>query len=112
MQIIGCDVAKATFDIKLADHKNRSFSNRRGGFSALLKWINRVFDEEVCVVLEATGVYHLPLAAFLTDAGINVLVTNPGRARAFAKSQNRKINSTRATRWTPFHCVDMVNHSI
>ena len=89
MQIIGCDVAKATFDIKLADHKNRRFSNRRGGFGALLTWINRIFDQEVCVVLEATGVYHLPLAAFLTDAGINVLVTNPGRARAFAKSQNQ-----------------------
>jgi transposase len=89
MQIIGCDVAKATFDIKLPGQKNRSFSNRACGFAALLKWINQALDDEVCVVLEATGVYHLPLAAFLVEADINVLVANPGRARAFAKSQNQ-----------------------
>ena len=89
MQIIGCDVAKATFDINLSGHKGRSFANRRAGFESLVKWINHVIDTDVCVVFEATCVYHLPLAAFLAETDIKVLVANPGRTRAFAKSQNQ-----------------------
>ena len=39
--------------------------------------------------MEATGVYHLPLATHLTKRGVSVLVANPGRSHAFAESQGQ-----------------------
>ncbi len=100
MQIIGCDVAKASLDINAQDDEGRTlsrrFDNRRSGFHALLRWIKEVMgDAEVCVVLEATGVYHLPVAAYLVEHDLAFLVANPGRARAFATSQNQRNKNDR-----------------
>lgn len=39
-----------------------------------------------CVVLEATGPYHVPLVAALVEAGLPVVVVNPRQARDFAKA--------------------------
>lgn len=96
MQFVGCDVAKATLDAAAERADGRitvkQFANRRSGFNQLLKWMAACYGdppEEICLILEATGVYHLPLAAYLTEHGIKVLIANPGRARAFANSQNQ-----------------------
>jgi transposase len=45
------------------------------------------------LVLEATCVYHQPLAEYAYTAGVTVFVTNPGRAAEHARSQNR-LNKT------------------
>ena len=42
-----------------------------------LSAIIRDLDEEVRVVMEATGVYHLPILTFLKDEGFFVATTNP-----------------------------------
>ena len=42
-----------------------------------LSVIIRDLDEEVRVVMEATGVYHLPILTFLKDEGFFVATTNP-----------------------------------
>ena len=42
-----------------------------------LSTIIRDLDEEVRVVMEATGVYHLPILTFLKDEGFFVAITNP-----------------------------------
>ena len=96
MQFIGCDVAKATLETATQGNNdrvaNRRFDNRACGYRALLTWIRACHDcpaDEICVVLEATGVYHLPLVAYLSEHAIKVLVANPGRAHAFAQSQNQ-----------------------
>lgn len=94
MHFIGCDVAKATFDISLDERTSaRRFANRTTGYQKLVNWIRASGYEDVCVVLEATCVYHLPLAICLTQQGIKVLVANPLRARQFAKSHGRRNKS-------------------
>lgn len=102
MYMIGCDVAKATLDAAWLDenaghwHDKNKIPNQRGGFAKLLSWMRKTCDcapEELCLVIEATGVYHVHLANYAYDAGVQVIVTNPGRAADHASSQNR-LNKT------------------
>lgn len=62
------------------------FGNDADGHRALLRWIGR--SARVCV--EATGVYHLQLCLFLSDAGVDVSVVNPRNAKDYAKSQSAR----------------------
>jgi len=98
MHFIGCDVSKATLD--LAGRKRgqrqafvtRKVANTRRGWADLMHWAQQqcgADPEQICVVLEATGVYHLKAAGYLASAGLKVLVVNPGRAAQFAKSINQ-----------------------
>lgn len=96
MEIVGCDVAKESFDVAHSYGERwtpkQSFPNRTSGFRSFLTWLSHQCGaplNEVCVVMEATGVYHLPLAAYLTEHDANVLVANPGRSHAFAESQGQ-----------------------
>lgn len=94
MNFVGCDVAKETFDVSLEEAvRPRRFTNTAGGYRDLVRWIDANTQGPVCVVLEATCVYHLPLANYLSDQGINVLVANPTRARRFAESQGLRNKS-------------------
>ena len=43
--------------------------------------------------MEATGVYHLKMAAYLSREGLNVIIVNPQQASQYAKSQNRQNKS-------------------
>ena len=102
MFFIGCDVAKATVDAAWFDessqrwHQRNKIPNRPAGYRRLLSWLRQVCQcplQELCLVVEATGVYHLPMAEYFHKAGVAVIVTNPGRAAEHAKSQNR-LNKT------------------
>ncbi len=102
MYMIGCDVSKATLDAAWLDederrwHDKNKIPNQRRGFAKLLKWMLKTCDcaaDELCLVIEATGVYHVHLANYAYDAGVQVVVTNPGRAAEHASSQNR-LNKT------------------
>lgn len=98
MHFLACDVAKATLDTAWFDEvndrwveKSKSPNNRRG-FLSLLNWMQKTCNattDELCLVLEATGVYHQPLADYAYRAGLRVIVTNPGRAAEHASSHNR-----------------------
>jgi transposase len=91
MQFMGCDVSKATLDLAYFK-QSWQVTNTRQGWEALLNWaeqnIQAPFDE-LCVVMEATGVYHLKAAAYLATAGLKVIVANPGRSADYARSQNQ-----------------------
>lgn len=56
------------------------------------------FDDEVKVVMEATGIYHLPVLTYLQEKGIFVAVINPYlmkvyRSRDLRKAKTDKIDS-------------------
>lgn len=98
MFVFGCDVSKATLDNAWFDEEFSSWSlrpnlpNTRTGFRNLFKWMCDTCGAEasdLCLVLEATCVYHQPLAEYMYTAGVTVFVTNPGRAAEHARSQNR-----------------------
>lgn len=91
MQFIGCDVSKATLDLAHFDQARR-VPNSRHGWDALLRWAAQSIQaprDALCVVMEATGVYHLKAAAYLASAGLKVIVANPGRSAEYARSQNQ-----------------------
>lgn len=104
MQFIGCDVAKLTLDLAWYDRTAKRWSmaeripNDKAGWQALIRWVEDLLSAdraEVCVVMEATAVYHLQLANYLSLQGVKVLVCNPGRAAEYGRSQNRLNKSDR-----------------
>lgn len=46
------------------------------------------FDDEVRFVMEATGIYHLPLLTFFAERGYFVSVINPYSMKKYAKDNN------------------------
>ena len=48
----------------------------------------RKLDGEIRVVMEATGIYHLPMMTFLEEKGYFVSVVNPFAMKEFAKDNN------------------------
>ena len=63
---------------------------------AKLATIIRGLDEEVRVVMEATGIYHLPVLTFLKEEGFFVATANPLEMKRYrcqgirnAKTQQR-----------------------
>ena len=98
MHFIGNDVSKKTLDLAYFDTARKCWSkpckvsNTKPGWDVLIRWAEKqtqVSREIICMVMEATGVYHLKAAAYLSKAGLNVIVANPGRAAEYAKSQNQ-----------------------
>ena len=98
MQYIGCDVSKMTLDLAWFDEDKRRWggapkvANHSSGWQDLMQWAEqccRLERGEICVVMEATGVYHLPVAGDLSTMGFKVLVCNPGRSADYARSQNQ-----------------------
>jgi len=98
MHFIGCDVSKATLDAawfnETSGHwvEKQKIPNSHSGWKSLLKHMLTACKSEagdICLVVEATGVYHRPLADLAYGAGVRVIVTNPGRAAEHASSHNR-----------------------
>lgn len=85
-KVIGIDISKKTFDVSFKSNNsylNQEFSNDEKGFNSLLKLIS--YGD--WVVMEASGIYHLRLATFLVDKGINVCVENPLVIKRYSQSR-------------------------
>ena len=98
MHFIGADISKLTLDIACFDETTKRWSkpckvrNIKRGWNELIRTVEKQTQascDSVCIVMEATGVYHLKVAAYLFRAGLKVIVVNPGRAAQYAKSQNQ-----------------------
>ena len=93
--IIGIDVSKEKIDvawlrdIQTLKVKTKVFKNTSKGFSELCSWLSENTKQPLnqChCTLEATGIYHEPLALWLFDNGIQVSVCNPAQVKGFARS--------------------------
>jgi len=87
--IAGIDVSSKTLDLvirkKGKNHKVKKFANTPEGHKSLASWITKHSVSHVC--LEATGVYHLDLAATLDqESDLDVVVLNPKIARKFSEA--------------------------
>lgn len=94
MAHIGIDVSKDKLDLLwLRDPeqnkvKTKVFKNQPDAFPGLLRWLQEHTGESVDqlhVFLEATGIYHEPLAYWLHDQGVWVYVLNPAQVRHHAQ---------------------------
>ena len=96
MNLAGIDIAHQHFDLQLRCARQRlyrQFDNTAQGHRQCVRWL-RQFEGPTRVCLEATGVYHLPLALVLqrTD-GIELMVVNPRASRRFAEAQMRRAKT-------------------
>lgn len=74
---------------------NYVFSNTGRGYKQLLRWSEKLADKNVslCFVVEATGIYHEKATYFLFDAGKQVNVVLPNKAKHFAQTMKvRTVN--------------------
>ena len=60
--------------------------------SELMRMIKRL-DTDSKVVLEATGIYHLPVASFLRENGLFVSVINPYEMKLYRAQDLRKVKT-------------------
>lgn len=93
MDNLGIDVAKNKLDVCLLNsendqHRTKTVPNTPEGFTELRDWLIRqkVPDlGQVHLILEATGVYHEPVALWFFNAGAAVSVVNPAQTQAFGQ---------------------------
>lgn len=104
MAHVGIDVSKRKLDclwvrdLERGKVKTRVFGNRRGAFAELLNWlINHTGESpgQLHIYLEATGIYHEPLAHWLHDQGVNVYVLNPAQVRHHAQGMGVRSKTDR-----------------
>jgi transposase len=89
-QVVGIDIAQKELVASLGRmhddwtpevYANKTFANTQKGFMALVAWVNKLTDSlvEVRYVMEATGVYHEPLAYFLEEKDHTVSIVLPNK---------------------------------
>jgi len=105
MFYVGMAVAKATLACCLlspdTDQVQRSFSNNRTGFNALLTWLREraIAFDQVQIVMAATGVYHPAAALHLHEAGVQVAIVNPAQVKDFGKGWAVRTKTDRMDSW-------------
>ncbi len=94
---VGIDISKLKFDVLLVNHmgksKHNAFLNNEKGFSAFKQWLESFEALSAHVCMEATGRYGEELALFLSTHNIKVSVVNPGRIKAFARSEGVRVKT-------------------
>ena len=90
---VGIDVAKLTLDYALTGTVEGQVPNTADGYRRLLEQLRPLGGARV--VCEATGGYERGLVAALWAAGVEVCVVQPGRARAFARSEGQLAKTDR-----------------
>lgn len=88
------DISKLTFDVAVfcnedSKYKHHKFNNNEEGFNLLLELLTL---ENICV-MDASGVYYLKLAPFLSDIGITLSVINPLIIRRLSQMRMSRAKS-------------------
>lgn len=70
-------------------------SHTESELKSLVKFINSL-DDETRVIMEATGIYHLPLLTFLKDRNLFVTVINPYQMKRYRIQGLRRVKTDKA----------------
>jgi transposase len=89
---IGVDISKSTFDVSFNGKGHLKFDNDSIGFE---KFFDCLKANHWCV-MEATGSYHLNLACFLNNHGVQLSVVNPLVIKRFAQMKLRMVKTDKA----------------
>jgi transposase len=85
---VGIDISKAWLDVAVHEQETSwRVGNDDAGIAKLVKELKGLAPE--LVLVEATGGFEMLLVAELANSGLPVVVTNPRRVRAFARSTGR-----------------------
>lgn len=92
MNVIGIDISKLKLDCAWLNEANKLkvkvFANSPAGWAELVEWAVKNTGSllsDLHFVMEATGVYHEQLAAYLYDQGGNVSVLNPAQVKFYGQ---------------------------
>ena len=92
----GIDVSSEKLDVFLMNKEeegiHKIFLNTEEGIRKIIKWL-KDFSFEGKIVMESTGRYHELVAVMLFEAGGNVFVINPLRAKKYTTAQIRKLKT-------------------
>jgi len=98
MLYIGIDISKNTFDVAVmvnGYYKHKPLPNNTKGFKSLLKWV-KSFKDEALFCMEATGIYGLKLAKYLSKQDKKIIVANPLKTNHFAKMEMSRNKTDKA----------------
>lgn len=86
VKILGIDISKSKFDVCISSststYRHEVYSYDQ---SSMCRFVSQL-DSRCHCVMEATGVYHLPLAFYLHERGIRVSVVNPLSVKNFSRA--------------------------
>ena len=86
---VGIDVARTNLDVCILPlHQTFRLDNNKKAHRKLVQQLQTLAEKpsDIRAVLESTGGFELPLALALEEAGIEVAIIKPERARYFAKA--------------------------
>ena len=91
LNYVGADIALETFVVSRRDGSKKGYGvvTVSNTDESICEWAQGLDAQRDCVVMEATGVYHLRLAYTLCDKGIQVCVCNPLSVRRFAQMKRK-----------------------
>jgi len=89
---LGIDISKQTFDVVNKTGKHYQFENTTEGFRKFKKTIP---NSSLCV-MEATGIYHLPLAKYLYSKDVSLSVVNPVQIKRFSQMKLQRNKTDKA----------------
>lgn len=96
---LGIDISKSSFDTTLLDGKSGKlhhdrFTMDKEGLDALMKHLTPLPKDSLFIVMESTGIYHLPLLAFLLEQGFTCSVINPTLLKHHIQSSTLRKSKT------------------
>jgi len=92
---VGIDISKMTFDVYFEQEGKGShvkLDQTEESYKVLLHLIGK---DAICV-MEATGNYHLKLAHYLYQAGLNVVAENPLKIKRFSQMSLQRTKTDKA----------------
>lgn len=91
MNTIGIDISKEWVDCLCSQGQvDKRFKNNPDGWKALQEWIA---DEEVHIIMEASGPYYLGLASYVYEQGLKVSVVNPLTIRRYGQMKLVRVKT-------------------
>jgi len=98
---LGIDISKDSFDFCFTDETEKvlykdHYQMNITDFTKLSDYLAPFSKDEILIVMEATGIYHLNLLSYLLEQGLSVSVVNPLFIHAFTKSMTIRKTKTDA----------------
>ena len=98
---LGIDISKDSFDFSFTDETEKvlykdHYQMDMTDFTKLSNYLSPFSKDEILIVMEATGIYHLTLLSYLLEQELNVSVVNPLFIHAFTKSMTIRKTKTDA----------------
>ena len=95
-QVIGMDVSKDTVDLSIYNGSDHFCKTLKNTAKSLLQFVKHYDPNQIHLVMESTGIYHLRLAMAATERGYKVSIVNPLIIKRYSEMKMRRAKTDRA----------------